>query len=249
MWRGNPLSRPRRIILLYHAVGEGPWAIPRKEFAQQMEWLAREARPISLVRALEGESEKKLEIAISFDDGYASVFEHALPVIKTNGLSAAVFVNTAWIGEEERTASDQTLGHYPGEAFLLWRELDALLDRGWVLGSHGEHHLQHWRESDSIVWRELVASKKRLETLTPGDCVHFAYTWGRSTARLRQLVAKAGYRWGLAAVHGPVCRRSDPFAVPRINIDRGYSLDDFKAIVRGDWDYLRFIQNWRGAQS
>jgi len=249
VWRAFPSIGPRRLILLYHAVGDGEWAIPENEFARQIEWIAKSARPLSLVQALGTDIEKPLEIAVTFDDGYASVFERAKPILKTHAVSATVFVNTALVGSEDRTPSDPSLGHYPGEAFLLWRELDALLDLGWVLGSHGEHHLAHWREGDLVVRHELAESKKKLEAITPGPCNYFAYTWGRHTEHLRKLVADAGYRWGLAGLHGAVRAGSDPYAVPRINIDRTYSFDDFMAILRGDFDYLRFIQSWRGARS
>lgn len=245
LWRSLPAVASRKVILLYHAVGAGEWAIPSDLFARQMEWIAGHARPISLVQALGTENEQRLEVAISFDDGYASVFEHARPVFASLGMTASLFVNTGLIGAGERVPSDPAVGHYPGEAFLLWRELDQLLDLGWVLGSHGETHLAHTHEPDAVVRRELRGSKKKLEEITPGPCRYFSYTWGRSTARLRALVAEAGYEWGFGGLHAPVRPGDDPYAIPRINIDRTYSFDDFKAILRGDWDYLRFIQSWR----
>jgi len=96
---------------------------------------------------------------------------------------------------------------------------------------------------------ELTESKKAIEKITSSPCLYFAYTWGRHNARLRKLVAGAGYKWGIAATHGPVHPTDEAFSVPRINIDRHYSLGDFKAILRGDWDYLRFIQALRSPKT
>ncbi len=237
--------RRRRVVLLYHAVGGGVWAIDEKAFVQQMELIADETRAISLVQALGTDVERPLEVALTFDDGYASVFSRAFPILKSLGLTATVFLNTGLVGLKQRTLSDSQAGHYPGEEFLLWSEVDALLDAGWMMGSHGAHHLDHSREPASVVKRELSESKNRLEEILPGSCLYFAYTWGRHTPELRRLVAEAGYHWGLAGAHGPVRQSSDPFAIPRINVDRTYTLDDLKAVLRGDWDYLRFIQAWR----
>lgn len=248
-WGAAPTLAQRRVLLLYHAVGDGPWAIAEKTFARQMELVAREARPLSLVQALGTEIERPLEIAVTFDDGYASVFAHAFPILRSLGLTASVFLNTGLIGSKQRTRSDPQAGHYPDEEFLVWSEVDALLDAGWVIGSHGEHHLDHSREPESVVRRELSDSKKRLEQILPGACLYFAYTWGRHTPELRRLVAEAGYHWGLGGSHGAVRPSVNPFAIPRINIDRAYSLDDVKAAVRGDWDYLRFLQAWRAPES
>ncbi len=244
-----PKASRRRLVLMYHAVGDGEWAIPREDFAKQMEWIAANSRPLSLVQALGTEVEKPLEIALTFDDGYASVHEHALPVLKSLGLTGTVFLNTAHVGDTEHQPSQPEAGHYPGEAFLLWREVDDLLDAGWSIGSHGDRHLDLTREPDFVVTEELSASKKKIEKISPGPCLHFAYTWGRHSRRLRELVEQAGYQWALAGVHEPVREDQAAYTVPRLNIDRSYSFDDFKAVMRGDWDYLRYIHAWRTPRS
>jgi hypothetical protein len=53
----------------------------------------------------------------------------------------------------------------------------------------------------------------------------------------------------MSGLHGPVAAGFDAMAVPRINVARDYSLDDFKAVVRGDWDYLGRIQAFRAARA
>jgi peptidoglycan/xylan/chitin deacetylase (PgdA/CDA1 family) len=214
-----------------------------------MEWLASSVRPLSLVQALGTEVERPLEVAVTFDDGYQSVFDNAFPVIRSLGLTATVFLNTAHIGDKERQPSQPEAGHYPGEAFLLWREVDQLLGAGWSIGSHGDLHLDLSREPDPVVKKELESSKLKIEALSPGPCLHFAYTWGHHTRRLRELVEQAGYKWGLSGLHEEVRTKSSAYDIPRMNVDRTYSLDDFKAIIRGDWDYLRFIHAWRTPRS
>ena len=34
-----PKSNSRKIILLYHSVGDSPWSMPPEAFKEQMEWL------------------------------------------------------------------------------------------------------------------------------------------------------------------------------------------------------------------
>ena len=248
-WGCAPSLARRRVLLLYHAVGDGGWAIDEDSFARHMEFIAQETRPLSLVQALGTEIERPIEVALTFDDGSASVFARAFPILKSLGLTASVFLNTSLIGLKERTRSDPAAGHYPDEEFLLWSEVEALLDAGWVIGSHGATHLDHTREPDAIARRELEESKGQIERVLPGSCLYFAYTWGRHTPELRRLVAEIGYHWGLGGIHGPIRPAGDPFAVPRINIDRRYSFEDVKAVLRGDWDYLRFVQAWRAQRS
>ena len=214
-----------------------------------MDVVARETAPLSLVQALGTRAERTLEVALTFDDGYACVRDHAFPILKSSGLTATVFLNTSHIGTTNRSRSEPASGHYPGQEFMSWQDVDALLDRGWVIGSHGARHLDLIQEEDDVVRHELLSSKHDIERVAPGPCLYFAYANGRSTRRIRRLVAEAGYKWGLSTIHGAVRPSDDNFAVPRINIDASYSIDDFRAILKGDWDYLRFIQTFRGALS
>ena len=59
---------------------------------------------------------------------------------------------------------------------------------------------------------------------------------------MRSAVQAAGYRYAAAAVHGAVRTGFDRYAIPRINVQRDYSIADFAAIVRGDWDFLGWWQ-------
>lgn len=72
--------------------------ISRRMLELQVDWLARRFRFLSL-----GELGAKLEAggafsgpvaAVTFDDGYADVYEHALPLLRRKGIPAAVFVVT-----------------------------------------------------------------------------------------------------------------------------------------------------------
>ncbi|MFO1316194.1 MAG: polysaccharide deacetylase family protein [Burkholderiales bacterium] len=241
-----PRAAARRVVLLYHAVGSGPMAIGVDAFRAQMEWLASEVRVVSLDALLAAETVRDLHVAITFDDGYGSVHDGALPVLTALGLSATVYLNTGSIGETDARPSRPELGHYPGETFLRWSDAEALVRAGWTVGSHGVDHLDLTRASVEECARQLALSRKDIEQHLQVGCAHFAYTWGRSTPRLRALVSQCGYRYAAGGRHGPVRPGFDPMAFPRINVAQDYSLADFKAVVRGDWDYLRWVQRAKG---
>jgi peptidoglycan/xylan/chitin deacetylase (PgdA/CDA1 family) len=209
-----------------------------------LEWLASAAEIVSLSALLAGKGTAPLQAAITFDDGYASLHGAALPILRGAGGPSA-FLNTGSIGVIDRKVSDPALGHYPDETFLLWHEVEDLAAAGWEIGSHGVDHLDLTIQPDSIVRTQLNASRARIGEVLSSCSPIFSYTWGRHTSHLRRLVAECGYRGAVAGVHGAVNKSSDPMAIPRIDIARGYTLDDFKAIVRGDWDYLGWLQQAR----
>lgn len=235
----------RDVVLLYHSIGTGPLALPQRVFADQMDWLHATATVVPLMDLLTTDGRSRRRVAITFDDGYRSLHRFAMPVLAGSPVMPAAFLTTGWIRAAERRASALEHGHYPGEQFLLWREVEELAAAGWRIGPHGVEHLDLTVQPDDRVNIELRASRSAIEKAL-GECLTvFAYTWGRHTARLRRHVAEAGYSHALAGAHGPVSERSDPFAIPRIDVARNYSLDDFKAILCGDWDYLGWYQRAR----
>jgi peptidoglycan/xylan/chitin deacetylase (PgdA/CDA1 family) len=235
-------SRRRDVVLLYHSVGASPWATRADDFARQMEWLCDNARIVSLDAVLQDQSPEPLRVALTFDDGYASLSRAAASVLRQLHLSATLFVNTAHVRQNERARSQPQLGHYPDEQFLLWREVERLVVDGWSVGSHGVTHLDFTRADDDVVRAQLCRSKADIEQHLGIRCRYFAYTWGRHSRHLQKLVAEEGYERAFTGRHGPMPHRINPMAVPRINVARDYSFDDFKAIIRGDWDYLGWYQ-------
>ena len=101
--RFTGLTRPA--ILMYHRVGDpgaDPWhiAVSPHRFAEHMEVLAERRQVLPLSGLAPGASRDSglPQVAITFDDGYAGVIEHAQPVLEQHGFAATVFVTTGMLG-------------------------------------------------------------------------------------------------------------------------------------------------------
>jgi peptidoglycan/xylan/chitin deacetylase (PgdA/CDA1 family) len=239
-----PRSRDRRVVLLYHSVGDSPWAVQEADFREQMRWLGH-AKVCTLDELLRDDESTGLRVALTFDDGYASLADTAADILVAAGMQATVYLNAGLLDEHTHRGSEITDGHYPNETFLAWPDVRRLQAQGWTIGSHGVDHLDLTALPSDRVVSELTVSKSIIEEQTGVPCEHFSYTWGRNNLPLRSAVGEAGYRFAAAAVHGPVRQGFDPLAIPRINIDRNYSIEDFAAIVQGDWDFLGWWQRVR----
>lgn len=238
----RPRSPHRKIVLLYHSIGHSPLALEEAAFRRQIEWLSSAMKIVPLTRLLGSSEAAPFQAAITFDDGYASLYAAALPILRELGATAAAFLNTGWIANESRRQSDAAAGHHPGEEFLLWREVEELAAAGWEVGSHGVDHLDLTVQPFDIARFQLRASRARIDQMLGACSPVFSYTWGRHTERLRQLVAEASYTHAVGGVYGALTDKTDPLAIPRLHIAKGYNLNDFKAVVRGDWDYLGWMQ-------
>jgi peptidoglycan/xylan/chitin deacetylase (PgdA/CDA1 family) len=109
------ISKPERnrlLILMYHDLAEdnvdandwSSWRKPRRShFAAHMESIRRRYRVISVEEAVD-EMQRSGQlahpsVAITFDDGYASVYHVAFPILRKYGFPATVYLATDWIDE------------------------------------------------------------------------------------------------------------------------------------------------------
>jgi peptidoglycan/xylan/chitin deacetylase (PgdA/CDA1 family) len=236
---------PRRVILLYHAIDHSSWGVSPDAFQSQLDWLQQNAKVVSLENLLVNQDAAPLTVSITFDDGYESVFSEALPRMRAAGMAGTVYINPNCMGEWERRASDAAIGHYENQRFLLWDEVAGLHQAGWSIGSHGLDHLDLTRLTPVEAERQVRESREVIGKRLAAPCLHFAYAWGRHNATVRTLIQAAGYQTGVAGIHGAVSLRSDPMQLPRIDIRRGFTAADFAAVLRGDWDYLGWLQSLR----
>lgn len=92
----------------------------------------------------------KAMVTFTFDDGYVSVYEKAMPILEKYGYTGTVFVITSAIG---------------AFGYMSESQLKSLAQKGWEIGSHTVSHRFLTELSDSDLDYELYASKQRLERL------------------------------------------------------------------------------------
>ena len=93
-------------VIVYHAIGSVPRDAPEfngfvrpDRFQAQMAYLAHRRQVIPLDALLSRPARTgPPRVAITFDDGYCSALEHAVPVLRAHGFPATFFVPTKWIG-------------------------------------------------------------------------------------------------------------------------------------------------------
>jgi peptidoglycan/xylan/chitin deacetylase (PgdA/CDA1 family) len=102
---------PLLSIVTYHHIADQDASYPYDpnvadanpaQFRRQMETLARYGTPIGvdeLIRALNGAPLPKNPVMVTFDDGYRSCHDVALPILRAVGVRATFFVATSFISE------------------------------------------------------------------------------------------------------------------------------------------------------
>jgi len=213
-------------ILCYHSVDaawESPLASRPAEFAAHCAWLARHRTVVPLAEAAtrldrSGRLPSGLA-AITFDDGFTGVLEHAAPVLRRHGLPATVFLVAQTLTEEGLPARwVRTPPPWPLTTLTREQVLE-LRDLGVDLQSHSWAHLDLVDLGFEACVADLRASRELLEDLLGGPVTHLAYPRGRHDADVRRAAERAGYTHAYALPEKP--EQPGPYAVPRVGIHRG----------------------------
>lgn len=239
-------NRPRTCVLLYHSLGDNQHSLPVRVFERQMRFMAEQVNVVPLAALLRGDlAPDRINCAITWDDGYESVHEFALPILRKYRLPATVYVTTGLIGEGNAIMSDRDKGVFPGLPMLTWEQIRNLQDNAFDIGAHLVHHLNLTALTREQALVELSSSKSAVELHTRKPCLDFAYPWGLANRRCSEWVRQAGYRSASTTLHAPVPAKLDAMLLPRMTVAQSYDADDFEALLRGDWDYLGILHRAR----
>lgn len=226
---------PQAVILQYHHIATNTprsTSVTPEEFRQHMEYLRDNGfniLPLDEVLAAlqEGRELPNKTAALTFDDGYRSVYEVAYPLLKEWGWPFTVFVPSALIGNQ------------PG-LYASWDQLREMGRDGAILANHTSNHaylLDRSGYADEAAWLEAVkadidSAQERLKAETGQDHKIFAYPYGEYDPALQQLMRELGYI-AFAQNSGAINGNSDFTALPRFPFSGIYaSMNTFPDKVR-----------------
>jgi len=240
--------KTRSMVLMYHAVGDSVQSVSPRAFEAQMSYLKDHAWVISLDAMLNGQcrhSNSPLTCAITFDDGYAGVYEHAYPILRRHGFPAILYVTTSGLDRDRAERSFTIPGFFPGEPTLTWAQVQEMSSEGMSIGSHLCNHLDMRGLRPDVGMEELMRSKEIITQQVGAPCKHFAYPFGLFNARNVDWVRKCGYESAVTVRHSVVADNLDAFRIPRMGLAPMDSFADFVGMLRGDLDYLLLVRKMR----
>jgi peptidoglycan/xylan/chitin deacetylase (PgdA/CDA1 family) len=157
----------------------------------------------TLLRGLESPDElPRRSAVITFDDGYRSVLEFALPCLLQFGYPAVHFVPTAYIGRW----NEFDCGAEPTEPICDWDELRELERRGVAVQAHSVRHRHFSELSPGELEEELRRSKGDLETGLSRPVEMFSFPYGDDGVDPQatgQALSRVGYRAACLYKGGP----------------------------------------------
>ncbi len=170
-------------VLVYHTINRSDQSCPEmispERFEQQLSWLARNRKVVSLSETLMRNSKESL-VAITFDDGYRDNLTTALPLLEKYQLPMTLFVVAGFVGRENYLSEDELreMARHP----LV------------TIGSHGLWHRHFTNLSAKDARLELIESRRRLRNLINDQVDLLAWPYGECNPELETLSGQCGYR-------------------------------------------------------
>lgn len=151
-------------------------------------------------------------VALTFDDGYRSVYEVAFPLLQRYDFTATVFLTVGRGG----TGPQDAFPSMHGRSMLRWGEVQTMHRAGVTFGAHTVSHPDLTRLALPQAREEIRESRARLEEALGSPVTSFAYPYGAVSKPIRRIVAEhfacaCSDRLGLITPH------SDPHALERVD--------------------------------
>jgi peptidoglycan/xylan/chitin deacetylase (PgdA/CDA1 family) len=196
---GAEMAKPGGIlipIITYHRVTEKPATeidLTEEQLGQQLQFFRKAGyQPITATQLLAYQGNPELfprkPLVITFDDGPKSNYLKVFPLLKKYGWAATFFIYPQVIAEASKTK-------------LTWSELREMAKAGMDIQSHtlthpfltsinasGQERYSKWLK------RELLESKKIIETKLGRKVTLLAYPYGWFNKYVEKRCLRAGYR-------------------------------------------------------
>jgi len=223
-------------------------------FERNLLFLKKRTNVVSLDDFFKGRlSSEKINVVITFDDGYKGWISYAIPALKRFKLPAVFFVSSGFVGlskEEEEEYMQLKLFRkmlrHRTTGGLSHVDLRRIIEEGFIVGGHTLNHCNISEINDiSLLGYEIIEDKKRLETVTESAVDYFAYPSGdyqNPFIDSTELLIEAGYKGAVTTVPGFNRIGTNPYLLNRDLTSSSMPWRTFRARVYGNFDAIRFIK-------
>jgi peptidoglycan/xylan/chitin deacetylase (PgdA/CDA1 family) len=212
------------IVLYHHVATDTPpsTSISPEDFRLHLAYLRDNDFNVmaldEMIEALrDGQEIPDKSVAITFDDGYLSIYDTAFPMLAAFGFPFTLFLSTQPIDDNQT-------------GYMNWAQVREMADAGTLIANHMVDHpymlTRNDGESDTA-WierlrGELLTAEQRIAANTGQSHRYLAYPYGEFDTSIKAMLAEEGFT-GLAQNSGAIGFHSDFLALPRFPLASIYA--------------------------
>jgi peptidoglycan/xylan/chitin deacetylase (PgdA/CDA1 family) len=232
-------------VLLYHDIADGSaherfrrFVVPPALLDEHLSALKSAGYQTANASALVSDqlepSDGARVVYLTFDDGFSSFADYAVPAMTRYGMTGTVFVPTAFVGGPAAWLA--SMGE-DRRTLMTWAELRAVSAAGMEVGAHGHRHLQCDLVRRDLMRAELHNGRATLEEHLSVSITSMAYPFGWHDRSVRAAARATGYQVAFEVgdnVHrgpSPTPLSDNVLRVRRLVIDTNVSGDDLLRLI------------------
>lgn len=223
-------------------------------FETNLLFLKQKTNVVSLDDYFSGRlSPDRINVVITFDDGYKSWVSDVLPVLQKMELPATFFVSSGFVGlsrqdEAEFIRSKLFVYRSPRKitGSLSCEDVRRIAEAGFTVGGHTLNHVNLSKLRDRVeLTYEIVEDKMRLERIIGRRVDYFSYPSGayqNSEMNLTEVLRESGYVGAVTVLSGFNRVGSNSYLLHRELTDASMPGAVFRARVHGNYDAVQFLK-------
>lgn len=219
-------------ILLYHDIdGKGIYSLPLETLRSHFQYIKdNNIKVIKLSELIERLSEpapfSEKVLAISFDDGFLSMYTRLLPLVKEFGFPISLFVYTNNVFTK-------------AENNITWAQLREMEEYGIEVECHSMSHIdidEISAENSGYIkrklFKEIYLSKRIIELYMDKTVNYFAFPYGRYNLKLIEMCRLADYKRVFSTEYRKHIITRDNYCLGRGHIKKNYSLSLIEQFIQ-----------------
>ena len=210
-------SWPGPRVLIYHQVRAKPqrqMEVSLKAFEAHLFWLRANATVVDFEAAIRKRGHAGAEnlFVLTFDDGYADLFDTVYPALNESALPFTLYLSTKHVETQQPMS--------PGSQPLTWDQIGKMAEGGLMtLGAHTHSHMDLRHASLNQIEDDLGLSDELINDRTGIAPRHFAYPWGYWSP-VADTVVRGKYQTAALGAGRPITADTDPYLVHRLPVQR-----------------------------
>lgn len=166
-------------------------------------------------------------VSLTFDDGYLSAYQNAIPILNAAGFKSDQFIIT-----------ERLTNQFPG--YVKPAHVLAMQSDGHVIGAHTRTHTALTSLPPAEAQQEIEGSRQDLLAIGATPVDFFAYPTGAYNAQIQQMVKDAGMRAARSSDGGMNDTSTDQYALRRYGISNTTTFTQIKNVI----DNARIERKW-----
>ena len=245
-----PLTKSRRTakrVIVLHDVETGA----ADSFRRHMIFLKEHFDILPLSDLLGAPPSGRVQVSLTFDDGYASWAMTAMPILSELGIPAVFFVCSGLVGLDDadsRKFYREKLRRTGPFAPFQQAHVGALSENPlFEIGSHTVNHANLGAGAGRGSFdAEISGDRDALQALTGAAVRYFAWPFGGRnylSRPARAAIAKAGFDAAFTTLPGSFDAEGDPLTIGRDMLSLDESLNIWNARLHGAYDAISRLKN------